>query len=404
MNRYRVFITRSVRLSLTKLRPLAIMIALGIAVFLFADSVVGAGVAAYSKNITTNSALNHVEVSSVGPDSGREISAESLQQFETMETVVAATGWVQLDLAIEDPATWPSADNPGAFFGTPFVGGISPAVLEGALPENGPSAGEVLLPQKTPDNSYETLLGETVTFVYTEETGPGTGEPAPIVLKVVGLYDNSTPGIDGLQAAYMNAETLIETVASAKPADTSITFPRAYVQTETADDVRAVQNIILDEGYSVSSVATQIKSLTGLFALLALASWVIGSVLVIFCIGIGVSVGGSWMKQRSREVGLLKAVGWHGSTIAKIYMLELATVGLVIGIIGVVVGSLGSLVGTTVISGLNLEILPIAAWELPQVPLMVGAILSVPVFLCLGSIAHVLKLSRLDADSSLRDL
>lgn len=389
---------------MTKLRPLAIMIALGIAVFLFADSVVGAGVAAYSKNITTNSALNHVEVSSVGPDSGQEITVESLQQFEGMETVVRATGWVQFDLAIENPADWPSADNPGAFFGTPFVGGVSPAVIEGTVPEGGPGPGEVLLPQDTPDNNYETLLGEVVAFVYTEETGPGMGEPAPIALEVVGLYDNSTPGIDGLQAAYLNADSLIETVTAAKPAGTSITFPRAYVQAETASDVRAVQNLILDGGYSVTSVATQIKSLTGLFALLALARWVIGSVLVVFCIGIGVSVGGSWMKQRSREVGLLKAVGWQGSTIAKIYMLELAIVGLAIGIVGVVVGSLGSLVGTTVISGVNLEILPIAAWELPQVPLMVGAVLSVPLFLCLGSIAHVLKLSRLDADSSLRDL
>lgn len=380
------------------------MIALGIAMFLFADSIVGAGVASYSTNITTNSALNHVEVSSVGPDSGREISADSLTEFESMDKVIGATGWRQLDLAIEQPSDWPTADNPGAFFGTPFINGITPAVVAGDVPESGPGAGEVLLPRKVGDDNFEKLLGERLGFVFTEETGPGTGQPAPIVLEVIGLYDNSTPGRDGVQAAYLNADNLVDTLAAAKPAGTSLTFPRAFVRTETADDVVSVQNQILEQGYSVSSVVTEIKSLSGLFALLALASWVIGSVLVVFCIGIGISVGGSWMKQRSREVGLLKAVGWQGGTIAKIYMLELAIIGVIIGVVGVVIGSIASLVGTTVISSLDLEILPIAAWELPNSVLMIGAVLSVPLFLCLGSIAHVLKLSRLDADSSLRDL
>lgn len=404
LNRYKVFLRRSVDLSLAKLRPLVVMIALGIAVFLFTDSIVGAGISSYSKNITTNSALNHVEVSSVGPETGREISEESLIQFESLDRVVEATGWAQLDFSIEQPDLWPSENNPGAFFGTPFISGVTPAVVVGDGSRLGPGPGEVLLPQTALNNSYDDLLGKEVEFVFTKETGPGTGVPAPVTLEVVGLFDNTTPGLDGAQAAYLNAENLTEIITSAKPAGTKIAFPRAFIRTATSDDVVDVQSQVLEQGYSVTSVATQIRSLSGLFALLALASWVIGAVLVVFCVGIGISVGGSWMKQRSREVGLLKAIGWQGGNIAKIYMVELAIVGLIIGLVGVIIGSTGSLIGTTVISGLHLEFLPISAWELPKPGLMIGAILCVPLFLCLGSIFHVLKLSRVDADSSLRDL
>ena len=46
------------QLSLSKLRPLAVLMALGIGAFVFADSVVGAGISSYSNNKTTNTAQN----------------------------------------------------------------------------------------------------------------------------------------------------------------------------------------------------------------------------------------------------------------------------------------------------------------------------------------------------------
>ncbi|WP_426765754.1 ABC transporter permease [Pseudarthrobacter sp. 1G09] len=404
MNKHEVFIKKSVRLTLSKLRPLAVLMVLGIATFVFADSVVGAGISSYSNNITTNSALNYVEVSSVGPGSAKDITDESLSQFEEIPHVAGSSGWAQFDLALQDPATWPTSNNPGAFTATPFISGVTPKVLEGEVPETGPKDGEVLLPDTGQGQKFAQLLGKEINFVYTKVIGPGNGEPAAIALRVVGIYDNSSPGTDGTQAAYVSDSVLKSTLSASRMAGEELTYPRAFVRVDTAEEVVSVQNAVRELGYSVNSVAGQIRSLTGLFALLALASWVIGGVLVIFCLGVGISVGGSWIKQRAREVGLLKAVGWSGKTIGGAYITELGLVGLAIGAGGALLGSLLSIFGTTVFSSLQLELLPVTPWAAPNWLLVVGALVCVPAFLCLGAMGHIARLARLDADSSLRDL
>lgn len=404
MNRNRAFAARSVRLSLSKLRPLAVLMSLGIAVFIFADSIVGAGISSYSNKISTNSALNYVEVTSVGPDSAREITDDSLSRFDQIDHVVGSFGWAQIDLAIEDPANWPSPNNPGAFMGTPFISGITPKILLGDVSEDGPGEGQILLPDKGQGQKYTELLGKEMGFVYTKEIGPGKGEPGSISLRVSGIYDNSSPGTDGSQAAYVSSKVLQSTLANARPNAKALAYPRAYVRVDSADEVVNVQNQVRALGYSVNSVAGQIRSLSGLFALLALVSWVIGGFLIIFCLGVGVSVGGSWIKQRAREVGLLKAIGWSGASIAGVYMVELAAVGLIIGVTGALLGTLCSVIGTAVFNGLQLDLLPVTAWAMPNWLLVLGALLCVPLFLCLGALGHVARLARLDADSSLRDL
>ncbi|MCO4254877.1 ABC transporter permease [Pseudarthrobacter cellobiosi] len=378
--------------------------ALGIAVFVFADSVVGAGISSYSNNITTNSALNYVEVTSVGPGSSRDITDDSLSEFEQIDHVVDSSGWAQIDLAIEEPANWPTTNNPGAFLGTPFISGITPKVLLGDIPEEGVKGNEIMLPDMGQGQDYTKLLGEEISFVYTKEIGPGNGEPVSISLRVAGIYDNSSPGADGAQAAYLSDEFLKSTLAKARPATKTAKYPRAFVRVESADEVVSVQNDVRALGYSVNSVAGQIRSLSGLFALLALASWVIGGVLIIFCLGVGISVGGSWIKQRAREVGLLKAVGWSGASIAGVYMIELAAVGLIIGVGGALLGTISSMIGTAVFSSLQLDLLPVAAWATPNWLLVLGALVCVPLFLCAGAVGHVARLARLDADTSLRDL
>jgi hypothetical protein len=378
--------------------------ALGIAVFVFADSVVGAGISSYSNNITTNSALNYVEVTSVGPGSSRDITDDSLSEFEQIDHVVDSSGWAQIDLAIEEPANWPTGNNPGAFLGTPFISGITPKVLRGDIPEEGVKGNEIILPDMGQGQDYTKLLGKEISFVYTKEIGPGNGEPVSISLRVAGIYDNSSPGADGAQAAYLSDEFLKSTLAKARPATKTATYPRAFVRVESADEVVSVQNDVRALGYSVNSVAGQIRSLSGLFALLALASWVIGGVLIIFCLGVGISVGGSWIKQRAREVGLLKAIGWSGGSIAGVYMIELATVGLIIGVGGALFGTVSSIIGTAVFSSLHLDLLPVAAWATPNWLLVLGALVCVPLFLCAGAVGHVARLARLDADTSLRDL
>jgi putative ABC transport system permease protein len=115
-------------------------------------------------------------------------------------------------------------------------------------------------------------------------------------------------------------------------------------------------------------------------------------------------MGSAWIRQRTRELGLLKAIGWSGRRILSALMLELAAVGAAAAVGGVVLGVLASLAGTTVISGLKLDLLPVDPWGLPSLGLLAAAVVAVPLCVALGGLRSALRAVRIDADDALRDL
>lgn len=405
-----ILIRRNTALTLKKLRPLAIMMTLAIALLLIADSVLAAGIAKYSQSVTDDSALNMVQVSSVTSGASKPITGASLAEFKTIPHVADVYGWIQVDLTIEDEKKWPSPENPGAIWGTPYIPGVSPKLVAGTVPETGPASSEIVLPKSSPAGDFSALLGQTINFQYTTMTAPGKGAPTTIALKVIGLYDNSTPGSDGVQASYISYDLLLKIAASRQfgnpdmRTSKAMSFDAAYIKPDRSDALSTIQSEVSNRGYGVFSIANQIDSLPGLFKLLSLFTWIIGLFLVLFCIGVGVSVGGSWVQQRVREVGILKAIGWSGGAIARAFCLELAIVGLVVGLAGVVLGVVASLVTTTIVSGLNLQFLLVSAWTLPNPLWIVAGILVVPICLCLGAVRSAVRLAKIDADSALRDL
>ncbi|WP_394941203.1 ABC transporter permease [Psychromicrobium sp. YIM B11713] len=405
-----ILIRRNTALTLKKLRPLAIMMTLAIALLLIADSVVAAGIAKYSQSVTDDSALNMVQVSSVTPGASKPITGASLTDFKSIPHVAGVYGWMQVDLTIEDEKKWPTKDNPGPIWGTPYIPEVSPKVVEGTVPENGPGSTDIILPKSSAAGDFSTLLGQTVSFQYTTMTAPGRGAPSSILLHVVGLYDNSTPGSDGVQASYISYDLLLKIAASrqfGKPDmsnSKALSFDAAYIKPDRPDALTSIQTEVSNRGYGVFSIANQIDSLPGLFKLLSLLTWVIGVFLVLFCVGVGVSVGGSWVQQRVREVGILKAIGWSGGAIARAFCLELAIVGFIVGLAGVIFGVVASLVVTTIVSGLNLQFLLVSAWAIPNPLWILAGVLIVPICLCLGALRSAIRLAKIDADSALRDL
>lgn len=165
-----------------------------VAVSLMVSAVLAAGVAHYSRNVRSQSALNLIEVSAVAPEARRQIDNAALAEMKTLPNVAEVQPWQQIDLQLEDSKDWPDADqNPGSLWATPYIRGLVPRLVAGQVPEGGPEEGEIVLPHKVNGGSLERLLGQEVKFTFTEATGPGQGQPGQITLRVVAIADNSVP-------------------------------------------------------------------------------------------------------------------------------------------------------------------------------------------------------------------
>lgn len=110
----------------------------------------------------------------------------------------------------------------------------------------------MVVPHEVEGGSLEDLVGETVTFTYTEVTGPQQGEPAEIELDIVASIDNEDPGTDGPQPAYMGSEALWSLMQDAGqvPEDE---YSRIIVSVEEGQNPDDVEESLEEEGFAVDS-------------------------------------------------------------------------------------------------------------------------------------------------------
>ena len=208
----------------------------------------------------------------------------------------------------------------------------------------------------------------------------------------------------GPAPSFISAQTLDQILADAGARLDGDIIERAFVRVDDPEQVEDVQRRLSGMGYAVNSVASQMRALGGLFQVLSGAVWVCGVLMVLGCLGLGAAVGSSWVRQRRREIGLLRAIGWERSRVGWALLAELALLGAVAGLVGIGLGILGSAVGSAVLSGQNVEQLPVDAWQLPPSTTVLLAALLVPLCVCLGGLASILRASRVDPDEALRDL
>ena len=406
MSDIRVVVRSSVLASLRRQRALLALLIFSIAALLCSNGVIGAGVARYAKTVEYQSALNLIEISSAATSARQEITKETLKTVAGLPGVVGVYPWAQADLAISNSSDWPeTTTNPGSIWATPLVPGLAPKVLAGEIPDSGLGNDEIALPHSVAGGTLDRLLGHQVVMEYTKIVGPGQGEPAKQAFRVVAIFDNSVPGEAGPTPSYLAPGTVEELLTNAGLAGAGpMNYTTAYVRTASSSDVPQVQSALSKEGFAVSSVVTQLSSLGGLFKVLSWAAWVFGGLLVVICWAAGGAIGSVWVQQRTREVGLLKAIGWRRSRITNALMLQLALVGLLSAIGGVLIGAVLSLGVTTWVSARKIELLPVEAWQLPGTVVLLLPLLIVPACVCLGGLRSSLRASRVDADAALRDL
>jgi len=133
-------------------------------------------------------------------------------------------------------------------------------------------------------------------------------------------------------------------------------YDEVFIQTRSLNDATQIVNWLSDQGHNVRSLKTMLDMANkGMIILQTMLGSVGGVALLVACIGIANTMIMA-VYERTKEIGILKAVGAAPGQIRGLFVLEASLIGLLGGIIGTI---LGWLLG----KGLNVLLLEIMRWQ-----------------------------------------
>jgi putative ABC transport system permease protein len=225
------------------------------------------------------------------------------------------------------------------------------------------------------DHEPRDLIGQTVTLSYATTPASGTGLASVLGVTsiqrvdakytVVGIVEREPApglGVAGLSGLMIplakardigsndanNAQAFLRAATGAKGP-----YSSATVKVTRAQSTQDVEDQIKAMGYSAFSLADALQGAKRAFIILDIVLSLIGSIaLAVSSLGI-VNTMVMSILERTREIGIMKAIGGSDSDIRRIFLIEASTIGLLGGVAGVV---LGWAVGRIINLGANIYI------------------------------------------------
>ena len=182
------------------------------------------------------------------------------------------------------------------------------------------------------DDTKELIIGKLLA----EDEDKGVGDYMTIngeEFKIVGLYESGDIQSDG------GAMTSLKTVQEMAKDEGNVS--NVYVKVEKGQDIETVKNNInktYGDDISVVGSIMEMENMKAMLDMLNGASWAI-SLLAIVVGGLGI-INTMLMSvfERTREIGVLKAVGWSDRRVLGMIVGESIVITLVAGIIGTILG------------------------------------------------------------------
>lgn len=379
-------------------RGLAVL--LGFCVMLMAWSLIvtSAAKASVEQSVNDDLTLRSLTVEHAG---GTGITESDLRALAATEHVSEVHPWTKTggSLTLDGGTAL-------AVWAVPYFEAARPPLTTGTASELADT--EVLLPDELEGTDLTGYVGQTLTFQFTEKTGPAQGDAFDVPLTVQGTYDATVGGIDGPSAVYVSDATA-NFVRAANDGTTvqqmqaTIGYEKAVIVADTTPAVAAVQQDVSGDGYYVVSVASRLTALPAVISLIDMALKVLAVVTILVCAFAGMAIAASLVVGRIRQIGLLKALGFTDGRIVRVMGLELTLFGLVPGAVGVLVGvAAGAL---TVANGTLLESSGVPASDASIMWLPALPIAFIPVIALLAGAAWPMyRILNVMPDESMRDV
>ena len=209
-------------------------------------------------------------------------------------------------------------------------------------------------PGQDPPDQPE-LLDQQVKLVLTKWTNDGTTVTKTITLKIVGVLEQAQGEQDS--ALYVNFDDLKawnEWVTGQRINFSKTGYDQVAVRADSPENVVEIADQINEMGYQASTPQSTVESINSFFVVLQIVFGGIGAIsLLVAAIGIANTMTMAIL-ERTREIGLMKAIGATNRDVLSIFLGESAGIGFVGGIGGVLLGWGGSyvfnIVATTMMS------------------------------------------------------
>ncbi len=180
-------------------------------------------------------------------------------------------------------------------------------------------------------------------------------------------------------------------------------YPSVYVRVKTMKDLGPVRDAVEEMGYGVIAIADQLEEFKRNFLIMDALLGAVGTVaLIIASLGI-INTMVTSILERTREIGVMKAIGGSEGDIRKIFFVEAATIGVLGGIFGLILGWVVTRI-SNVIANSYLRPEGFAAVDFFFIPLwlIAGAIAFAVAVSLLAGVYPAVRAARVDPVQALR--
>jgi len=226
------------------------------------------------------------------------------------------------------------------------------ALQEGRLPKNkhevvvGSHFAENLIDPKTVDGEAEpsTYKGSLIGKKFTYKMGMYEENelfPEEITLTIVGIAKEPAKDWEVDNKIYADASIMPELsnifLAHVDEENSELFYGNVNIYAENLENVTAVSKALKDEGYSVYSIADQLEQLDVFFLAFKAGLVFVGTIAILIAsIGIFNTMTMA-VTERTREIGVMKAIGASPKLIQRLFLMESAWIGIIGTIIAVVI-------------------------------------------------------------------